>query len=86
VIRYSKSGPSTLVDELEDAVRSHCSAVASPSGSETEYAREVVISYQFYDGDVTVVGELNREPGHRDEGEGFDEEAFNLFLMTGDWT
>lgn len=82
------SGPSRRVDELEAHVRGLCSSAASSTASETEYANEVVIEYQFHRDRVNVVGELNRpEITVVDEREiGFDEEAFELFLMTDDWT
>jgi hypothetical protein len=88
VIRRSMSGPSKRVDELEAHVRSLCSIYASESGSETEFADEVVVEYQFYGDRVNVVGELNR-PIVTDVEQvlsEFDQEAFDLFLMTDDWT
>ena len=82
------SGPSRRVDELEVHVRALCSVYASETASETEFADEVVVSYQFYGDRVNVVGELNR-PVVTDVEQvlaEFDQEAFDLFLATDDWT
>ena len=61
-LRYSRWSPTHRVADIEDHVRSHLSAVATPDDSPATHADAVRITRAGNEGGVLVTGELDAEP------------------------